>query len=57
MVGPGTPDRVLDERRPPCRCEPWKQRWLPERPERCLTCGGMFPARTVPARRLREGEK
>lgn len=46
----------LDDKRQPCRCEPWAQRWKADAPERCANCGGMFPARTVEARRLRPGE-
>ena len=33
-----------------CRCRPWEQRWWPESPERCNTCGGLF----VPYSKARE---
>lgn len=47
----------LDERRPQCRCRPWEQRWRPDTPERCATCGGLFPPRSVAARRPRPGDE
>lgn len=34
------PAATLDDRRPPCRCEPWAQRWKADSPERCANCGG-----------------
>ena len=40
----------LDSKRPPCRCEPWAQRWRADRPELCRNCGGVFAPSTVPAR-------
>jgi ribosomal protein L32 len=56
------PDRTpsaatkLDDKRPPCSCKPWAQRWKAVSPERCANCGGMFQAHTVEARRPRPGE-
>ena len=41
----------LDDRRKPCRCMPWQQTWTHGREEVCTNCGGLFPPRTVPARR------
>jgi hypothetical protein len=47
----------LDDRREPCRCKLWEQRWRPDMPERCANCGGMFAAHTVEARKPRPGDR